>query len=146
MLNVIPVVARRMAPALTLMGQSGDWLNLDYASAFTPIPNWAGLDTVALTNAAQWYFDAAAPLASERFYRAFGTNDLSPPSTLDLHMVPAITLTGAIGSSVRIDYINQFGPIDAWVTLDTVTLTSTSQLYFDTFSIGQPPRLYRIVP
>jgi hypothetical protein len=61
-------------------------------------------------------------------------------------MVPAITLTGAIGSLVRIDYINQFGPVDAWVTLDTVTLTSGPQLYFDTSSIGQPARLYRIVP
>ena len=61
-------------------------------------------------------------------------------------MVPAITLTGAIGSSVRIDYINQFGPIDAWVTnLATVTLTNTSQLYFDTSAIGQPVRLYRTV-
>ena len=65
---------------------------------------------------------------------------------LDLHMVPAITLTGNIGDSLRLDYINQFGPIDAWVTLDTVTLTNTPQLYFDTSSIGQPPRLWRIVP
>jgi len=51
-----------------------------------------------------------------------------------------------MGSSRRVDYINQFGPIDAWVTLATVTLTNTSQLYFDTSVIGQPPRLYLIVP
>jgi hypothetical protein len=61
-------------------------------------------------------------------------------------MVPAITLTGSIGHSVRLDYINQFGPIDAWLTLDTVSLTNTSQLYFDTSSIGQPARLWRIEP
>ena len=30
--------------------------------------------------------------------------------------------------------------------LATVTLTDTSQLYFDTSSIGQPPRLWRLVP
>jgi hypothetical protein len=63
-----------------------------------------------------------------------------------LHIVPAITLTGNIGSKVRLDYINQFGPIDAWVTLATVTLTNTSQLYFDASRIGQPARLWRIVP
>jgi hypothetical protein len=66
--------------------------------------------------------------------------------SLDLHLVPAITLTGNIGHSVRVHYINQFGPIDAWVTLATVTLTSTSQLCFDVSAPGQPPRLYRIVP
>jgi hypothetical protein len=57
-----------------------------------------------------------------------------------------LTLAGTIGSSMRIDYINQFGPIDAWVTLATVTLTNTSQLYFDISAPYQPPRLWRIVP
>jgi hypothetical protein len=47
---------------------------------------------------------------------------------------------------VRVDAINQFGPTDAWFTLATVTLTNTTQLYFDTSAIGQPPRLYRLVP
>ena len=49
------------------------------------------------------------------------------------------------GHSVRLDHINRYGPIDAWVTLDTVTLTNTSQLYFGTSSIGQPARLYRLI-
>jgi hypothetical protein len=61
-------------------------------------------------------------------------------------MVPAITLTGGIGNSVRLDYIKRFGPTDAWVTLNMVTLTNTSQLYFDTSAPGQPERLYRLVP
>jgi hypothetical protein len=46
---------------------------------------------------------------------------------------------------VRVDYINQFGPTDAWVALDTVMLTSASQLYFDVSAPGQAPRLYRLV-
>ncbi len=57
-----------------------------------------------------------------------------------------ITLTGAIGSKRRIDYINQFGPTDAWVTLDTVTLTNGAQPDFDLTMWRQPARLYRIVP
>jgi len=65
--------------------------------------------------------------------------------SLDLHLIPAITLTGNMGDSWRLDYINQFGPIDAWVTLNTVTLTNTSQLYFDVSCVGQPQRLYRLV-
>jgi hypothetical protein len=80
------------------------------------------------------------------FYRAWQANAQNPPSTLELHIVPALTLTGTVGSSLRVDYINQFGPTDAWVNLATVTLTNISQLYFDTSSIGQPPRLWRILP
>jgi hypothetical protein len=65
---------------------------------------------------------------------------LSPPG-----LVPALTLTGNIGGSVRLDSTNRFGPTDAWVTLDTVTLTNTSQLCFDVSALGQPQRLYRLV-
>jgi hypothetical protein len=61
-------------------------------------------------------------------------------------MVPALTLNGSPGNLVRVDYINAVGPTDAWVTLSTVQLTNTSQLYFDTSALGQPPRLYRLVP
>ncbi len=37
-------------------------------------------------------------------------------------------------------------PTGCWFALNAVTLTNTSQLYFDTSAIGQPPRLYRLVP
>ena len=147
LLNVIAPVPRRTVPALTLAGQAGSSLNLDSRTSLNSAVSWETFDTVSLTNASQWYFDLTVPLAPQQFYRAWQTNVPSPPSVQDVHLVPAITLAGAIGSSVRIDYINQFGPIDAWVTnLATVTLTNTSQLYFDTSMIGQPLRLYRIVP
>jgi hypothetical protein len=53
---------------------------------------------------------------------------------------------GQICHSVRADRINRYGPIHAWVTLDTVTLTNTTRLYFDASAPGQPKRLYRLVP
>ena len=86
------------------------------------------------------------PLPPQRFYRAWQAGAPGVIPSLDLHLVPAITLTGNIGGSVRVDAINQFGPTDAWFTLDTPTLTNTSQLYFDVSCIGQPQRLYRLVP
>jgi len=46
---------------------------------------------------------------------------------------------------VQIDNINQFGPTNAWVTLDTVTLTTSPQLYFDVTAFRHAPRLYRLV-
>jgi hypothetical protein len=99
-----------------------------------------------LAGAGQWYFDVTTPLSDQGFYRAWQTNTPGQPASLSLALVPALTITGAVGGSVRIDAINTFGPTDAWVTLDTVTLTNTSQFYFDTSAVGQPERLWRIVP
>ena len=146
LISVIPPVQRRWVPGLTLTGQPGSVLNLETSVVMDQTPNWAPLDSVVFSNDSQWYFDLSAPLPPRRFYRARQPGPSSVGSALDLHMVPAITLTGSIGGSLRLDYINRFGPIDAWVTLDTVTLTNTAELYFDTSSVGQPARLWRVVP
>ncbi len=145
MLQVIAPVVRRPVPGVELTGEARGLLNMDYADSVNPAANWTTVGSVTLTSTSQYYFDLTQPLPPRRFYRAWqaGTPGVMP--SLDLHLVPAITLTGGIGGSVRVDAINQFGPIDAWFTLDTVALTNTSQLYFDTSAWGQPPRLYRLV-
>jgi hypothetical protein len=145
MLNVIAAVERRPVPGVKVTGETASLLNLDYADSLSPAPNWTPLGSVSLTSTSQYCFDVTLPLPPQRFYRAWQTGTPTVLPSLDLHLVPAITLTGSVGGSVRLDYINQFGPTDAWVTLDTVTLTNTLQLYFDTSSIGQPLRLYRVV-
>jgi hypothetical protein len=146
MLNVIAAVEHRPVPGVKVTGETGSLLTVDYASSLSPEPNWTVLGSVSLTSTPQYYFDLTLPLPPQRFYRAWqaGTPGVRP--SLDLHLVPAITLTGSIGHSVRLDYIDQFGPIDAWVTLASVTLTNTSQLHFDVSAPGQPQRLYRLVP
>jgi len=55
-------------------------------------------------------------------------------------------LSGSPGDSARVDGINAVGPTDAWFTLATVKLTNSSQLYFDVAAVGQPQRLYRMIP
>jgi uncharacterized repeat protein (TIGR03803 family) len=146
MLNVIAAVERRPVPGVKVTGEAGSSLNVDYADHLGPAPTWFPLDIVTLASTPQYYFDLTLPLPPQRFYRAWQTGAPSVIPSLDLHLVPAITLTGSIGRSVWVDCINRFGPIDAWVMLNTVTLTNTSQLYFDTSAWGQPPRLYRLVP
>jgi hypothetical protein len=145
MLNVIAAVQRRPVPGVKVTGEAASLLNVDYANSLGPAPNWITLGSVSLASTSQYCFDLTLPLPPQRFYRAWQTGTPSVMPSLDLHLVPAITLTGNIGHSVRVDYINQVGPIDAWVTLDTVTLTNTSQLYFDVSAPGQPQRLYRLV-
>jgi uncharacterized repeat protein (TIGR03803 family) len=146
MLNVIAAVERRSVPGVKVTGQGGSFLNVDYASSLSPAPNWTTLGSVSLTSTSQFYFDLTAPLPPQRFYRAWQTGAPSVVPSLNLNFVPAITLTGNVGDSLRLDYINAIGPTDAWVTLATVTLANTTQLYFDVSAIGQPTRLYRIVP
>jgi hypothetical protein len=145
MLSVIPPVERRMVLGLSLLAQPGNHLNLEVADTLSPSPAWATFGSVILTNTSQWYFDLSTPLPPQRFYRALQTGGPSVIPALDLKMVPTIVLNGPVGSSVRVDYIDQFGPTDAWVMLDTVTLINTAQLYFDVSAPGQPPRLYRLV-
>jgi hypothetical protein len=146
MLQVIAPVERRPVPGVTVTGEAGNSLNVDYADSLSLAPTWTTLDSVSLTGTPQYCFDLTLPLPPQRFYRAWQTGTPGVRPSLDLHLVPAITLTGTIGGSVRLDYINQFGPTDAWVTLATVPLTNTSQLYFDISAPGQPQRLYRLVP
>ena len=145
MLNVIPSVARRWVPGLLLSGQPGISLNLETSDVVAPLANWTAFATLVPTNGSQWYFDLSSPQLDQRFYRAWQTNNPGLSPALQIHMIPVLTLTGAIGSTVRVDAINQFGPTDAWFTLGTITLTNTSQLFFDISAQGQPQRLYRVI-
>jgi hypothetical protein len=133
-------------PAISVIGETGSSVNVGYADRLGPAPSWQALDTLSLTNPPQSWFDLSTPLQAQRFYRVWQTGTLAVlPSFKLISIVPAIMVTGNIGSSVRLDYINAIGPTNAWVTLDTVTLTNTSQLYFDVNAPGQPKRLYRLV-
>jgi hypothetical protein len=146
LLNVIAAVERRPVPGVKLTGETSSLLNVDYANSLSHASHWTSLGSVSMSSTSQYYFDLTMPLPPYRFYRARQTGTPIVMPSLDLHLVPAITATGSIGGSVRLDYINQFGPTDTWATLDTVTLTNTSQLYFDVSAWGQPERLYRLVP
>ncbi len=145
MLNVIAPLEHRPVPGIKVTGEAGSLLNVDYADSLSPAPIWTPLGSVSLTSTSQYCFDLTLPLPPQRFYRAWETGTPGGRPSLDLHLVPAITVTGSTGHSVRVEAINQVGPTDAWFTLDTVTLTNTSQLYFDTSAWQQPPRLYRLV-
>lgn len=145
-LDIIPPVPRRLVPAIKVTGHlSGTTTYLESTDRLGPDANWQTIALIAMTNLSQFCFDLT-PLASRRFYRGWQTGSPSEPVSLAVDLVTAIRLTGQVGDSLRLDYVDTFGPTGAWVTLATVQLTSASQLYFDTSGIGQPARLYRIVP
>jgi hypothetical protein len=145
-LSILTPVPRRTVPALYLTGDVGSFLHLDCADALTGGPSWQALGSLVLTNPPQPYCDVTDPVRPYRFYRAWQTNVPSVWPALSVAMAEELTLTGAVGSHVQIDYINQVGPTNAWVTLGTVTLANTTQPYFDLTMWRQPARLYRLVP
>jgi uncharacterized repeat protein (TIGR03803 family) len=142
-LSVISPVERRLVPGLFLTGPPNSVLNLDTAEALAS--DWVAFQSLYLTNGFQWYFDLSDPLPVRRFYRAWQSNPSGSITKLNASMIPALTLAGDIGSMLGIDAINQFGPTNAWFTLNRVTLTASPQLYFDITAPGAPPRLYRLV-
>ena len=144
LLSVIPPVDRTVVPAVQLPAGAGTFLHLEYADSLgAAAPRWFSLSDVTLSSGPQFCFDLGQPLPAQRFYRAWQTN--GPRPKLDMSLATEIPLTGAVSSSVRIDYINAIGPTNAWVTLDTVLLTNTTELYFDVTAFRQPTRLYRLV-
>jgi hypothetical protein len=145
-LSVIAPVPHRTVPMLHLTGDIGSLLHLDCADALAGASPWLALDALTLTNPPQPYLDLTSPVRTYRFYRAWQTNVPSVRPALDVAMATELTLAGAVDSKLRIDYINQYGPTDAWVTLDTVTFASATQPYLDPSMWRQPPRLYRLVP
>jgi uncharacterized repeat protein (TIGR03803 family) len=143
--GVIPVVPRRPAAGLALHGEPGLTLHVEYADNLSAPVNWQSLELIPMTSASQLCFDGAAPLPPARFYRAWQNDLNSTPPVLDPpFMVTVIPLTGSVGQVIQLEGINAIGPTDAWFNLATLTLTNSSQLYFDLTAIGQPARLYRV--
>jgi hypothetical protein len=75
---------------------------------------------------------------------------LSQPVLLEVNPVQGIImpikLSGAVGSSWRIEYVNDLGLTNNWLVLATVTLTNSSQVYYDNSALGWQHRFYRLVP
>jgi autotransporter-associated beta strand protein len=63
-----------------------------------------------------------------------------------LGILMGISLSGGVGSSYRIDYVNSLGPTNDWAALATITLTNISQVFFDNSALTQAHRFYRVVP
>lgn len=141
MLNVIPAVEQKLVPGINLMGAGRKHFVCRMHGHPCPAPTW-----LPLASSPQYYFDLSAPVPPQRLYRSWQSAPASVIATLELHLVPAITLSGSVGSHLRVDGVNQFGPIDAWYTVATETLTNPSQLYFAVSAVGQPLRLDRLVP
>ncbi len=67
-----------------------------------------------------------------------------PGPSLAAAMYAGLTITGTVGSQVRVDYASQPEP-DQWTMLTNLTLSVSPYLFFDTSSPGVGKRFYRAV-
>jgi len=138
-LQVSALLTVNLIPGVTLSGNVGASLNLEYADTLTSAPNWQALAAVTLTNTSQVYLDTSTPVAGQRFYRV--TSSSSP---LGIAQVSVVTVFGDVGDSLLLEYNDASDPPATWHLLDAFTLTATSQLFIDPSSPG-PTRRYRAV-
>ena len=102
---------------------------------------------MSLSNTSQFYFDITTPLPPQRFYRAWQSGTPSVVPSLQLpYFVPAITLTGSIGDSVRLDYINAIGPDRRLGDAGHDDADQHVAALLRMSAPWSPGRLYRIVP
>jgi hypothetical protein len=101
--------------------------------------------TLLLSNLTRSQSGNYAVLASN-FAGVVLSESVSLEVTPVLGIVMPIKLSGELGSSWRIDYVNDLGPTNNWATLATVTLTNTSEVYHDSSALTQANRFYRVVP
>lgn len=70
---------------------------------------------------------------------------LSILPSLNIYMVPGISINATVGTTNELQYEDVFGPTNAWLNLTNVVITNNPQWYFDTSAIGQPQRFYQLV-
>lgn len=141
-LSVIPAVEHTVFPAIK-SSDLASVLAVECTSALAPSLAWTSIEPGSLAVAPPYYVHLTAPPAPQGYYRVLSSGQRQ---SLELAMMPAISLSGAVGETVRLDCIDRFGPPNAWTTLATIVLTNSHQLYFDISAIAQPPRLWRVVP
>lgn len=145
-LNVARPVPRQPAPWLRLTLASNTPLHIEHSRDPASPASWIPRATIRSPSNSASLGDPTLPAAPSRCHRAWQPGPVAPPRLAGPEFVPALTLTGAPGDRLRVDGIPAAGPVDAWSALGRVTLTNTSQLFFDPTPIPAPPRLCRIVP
>ena len=142
-LSITPWVKKRTVPYLRA-SVVANFTALHFECADSPIGPWVSLSSMVQTNGQVLFVDCSPSLPERRFYRVW--TDYRPNPWLWITPTTAIYLSGSVGTRLQIDYLNAIGPTDAWMHLDTVTLTSPTQLYSNAGMLGKIGRLYRVVP
>ena len=131
---------RRVTPSGTVTTIAGHPHETGYANGAGAGARFKWLDGVALNADGKIY---VADRDDHRIRRVtLGTNTNPPPVSLGIMLVPSVTVTGAVGSSYRIEYSTKVNT--NWTQADVVTLLQSQQRWTDTAPDSQQ-RFYRAV-
>jgi hypothetical protein len=65
--------------------------------------------------------------------------------SLDAFLLPTVRLDGQAGMTYRLEYINAISGNDTWISLTNITLTASTNYFFDFEGVGKRERYYRLV-
>jgi hypothetical protein len=60
-------------------------------------------------------------------------------------MYAGIKITGTVGKTYSIQYVNDLAQTNNWIVLTNLILTTPELLWFDLTLPGQPKRFYRVI-
>lgn len=143
-LTIVRPVKQQTVPVLMAgVLQNGTLLHFECADGSGGA--WTPLKTMAQWSGEVVFVDASFSLPEQRMYRVCAESQYLPWLRID--RTTAICLSGSVGTRLQIDYLNAIGPPDAWRTIDTVTLTNSTQLYYNEALLwGKSRKVYRVVP
>jgi hypothetical protein len=64
----------------------------------------------------------------------------------ELQIYPVLSITGSVGSTYQVQYVNRLATTDSWLPLANLVLTNNPSLWWDTTGFTTPTRFYRVVP
>lgn len=137
------------------------------SSGVSPGGNATFTVTVPAGSWVQWYFNGTpvagangstltvstvGPATVGNYYAVVGNASGSQVSgnailsTTSIALYSGITVNGPVGSTYTIQYTTDLSGTPVWTTLGSLTLTTSSMIYFDLTPANQAQRFYRAVP
>jgi len=129
-------VVQQNYPGLVITGTVGNSYPIEYVTTLSNVNNWITLTNLVLPSSPYLLIDTSAGNAPRRFYRETNV-------TITAENYLGLTITGTVGSTNMIQYVEANGDTNNWTTLTNIVLPSSPYLLMDTISPRTARRLYR---
>ncbi len=129
-------VVQRNYPGLTITGTTDQSYPIQYVETMANSNNWLTLTNLTLPASPYLFIDTSAPDVSQRYYRESNV-------TFTAENYVGLTISGNVGSTNMIQFVDLGGDTNNWSTLTSIVLASNPQFFVDTISPRGAHRRYR---
>jgi formylglycine-generating enzyme required for sulfatase activity len=123
-------------PGLLISGTVGGNYPIQYVNTLSASNAWTTITNIVLPASPFLFIDASAPDVPTRFYRETNV-------TFTARNYVGLTITGRVGSTNMIQYVELRGDTNNWTTLTNIVLAQSPSLFFDKISAASALRRYR---